>query len=434
MNKAGIYKIKSLEFDTQSGRLWLSGNPDNARCLHDNEARLLEVLIEDFHKTPGKKGYNDTVITRVWRGELPKDGSLAKSIQFLREEIDELGESGEEYIQSWPYKLRHKPEPIRKTLSESSSLDQCEGCDQELGVIADLRLDRCLIALGLRNLAWLHRRFSATMSRQDPERILTRYFFPLAEDSRNPNQRVAIMSGIDYPEDRTFSESGSLVASHYIDAFGTNRIERVEKLEDIKRDDALVLLASHQGHPKSRQYVGDPKAHSPAHRVKISAARNLGYEAELPWAIYTPEDARKIHILQTHDGERMTHKTKEHIISSLDGPALRSKAGKDGAHDVWLSDYLLITALPTDSTEQRRVISFIGLHLTGTLAAAKLLREAPPEILDTIHRKLAGYRYFQALISLEVNNAQSNRGLARPGHLTGVKVEPVTIRKIGARR
>ena len=239
------------------------------------------------------------------------------------------------------------------------------------------------------------------------------------------------MAGIDYPASPPkFSEFGSLVASHYVDAFGTGSIERVEDLERLTDDDALVLLGSHEVNPKIRQYMGDPKKHSPTHQIKGKAAKAIGYEAELPWVIFTPEDAPERHILQTRDNKPFLHTTRDHTIASLVGSPLPSVSGKDGDHDVWLKDYLLITSLPTDATEKRRVIPFIGLHLTGTLAAGNLLMEAPPAILETIHRTLGVYPYFQALIPLEVDNSLSGQGRARPGRWGNVEVAQIPIRKL----
>jgi hypothetical protein len=265
--------------------------------------------------------------------------------------------------------------------------------------------------------------------------VLSTYFFPLPNHDRDSNQRVALMTGIDDPTTRgKFSEPGSYVASRYIDAFRTGRIERVEDLENLKRNDALVLLGSHEVNPKARQYVGDPRKHSPTHQIKGAAAKAIGYEAELPWAIFTPEDAREINILQMRESKPVLHKTKDHIIHSLEGTPLRSDSGKDGDRDVWLTDYLLITALPTDATEKRRVISFIGLHLTGTLAAGKLLSDPPKEIFKTIHERLGGLQYFQALIALEVDNSLSDQGRAQPGRWIDVKVAPIPIRKLATRK
>jgi hypothetical protein len=268
--------------------------------------------------------------------------------------------------------------------------------------------------------------------------VLSWYLFPLANHGRASNDRVALMAGTDDRYDpispQKFSESGSWVASHYIDAFRTGKIERVEDLGELKHNDALVLLGSHEVNPKAREYMGDPAKHFATHQISGKAARAVGYEAELAWAIFTPEDAREVRILQTREHEPVIRKTREHIISSLEGPPLQATQGRSEDGDIWLTDYLLITALPTDATEERRVISFAGLHRTGTLAAGKLLSEAPPAILDTIHRTLGGHRYFQALISLGVDNSLSGRGKAQPGPFTDVKVKPIRITKNVAKK
>ena len=489
MNSETIYRIGKFEFQVISHRLRRPDHPNWSKKLGNYETKLLKELILNHERSTEKD--NTALTVAVW-GHCNDKANPEKPFANLHTSAHKLRaafrffEPGETYLLSGPYCLAKMPElisgpslstpaqsqessPEKKLASDvgnqielvgwhqqrsesdeeseepdgykhliptvagtmDRNLDRCDCCGQGLGVIADLRSDRCLVSSGLRNQAWTYdERLNAVLPPQDPQGILSRYFFPSFEHGRDSNQRVAIMSGFDYPQDRDFSESGSLLAYHYINTFGRSRIERVESLENIKQDDALVFLASHQGHPKSREYVGNPRAHSPNHQVKIKAARRtLGYEAELPWAIFTPEDAREIHILQRNNNKLFSHKTKEHKIHSLNGRELRSKAGKDGAHDVWLTDYLLVTALPTDGTEQRRVISFIGLHLTGTLAAVKLLREAPREILDPIHRTLAGQQYFQALISLQVDNTLSSRGLARPGRLTEVQVDGITIRK-----
>jgi hypothetical protein len=431
MTSDGIYQLGKFEFNTQT---WILKTPSDAEIgLKDSEAWLLIFFIENYGKIRNDDKYKQQIVDFVFtnRGIHVSQDRLRKLVESLR---DAFLPYGDEYIRNKPYQLHHKPKLLRE-LEPLPSLNRCKCCGHGLGVIADLRSDRSLVSSGLRNQTWTYdERLNAVLPQEDPQEILSRYFFPSFEHGRDSNQRVAIMSGFDYPQDRDFSESGSLLAYHYINTFGKKRIERVESLEDIKRDDALVFLASHQGHPKSREYIGDPRAHSPAHQVKIGAARrSLGFEAELPWAIFTPENAREIHILQTNENKLFPHKTKEHVISSLDGPMLSSNAGKQGSYDVWLTDYLLITALPTDATEQRRVISFIGLHLTGTLAATKLLREAPREILDPIHRKLAGQQYFQALISVQVDNTHSSHGLARPGRWTGVQVDRIRVRKTAKR-
>jgi len=261
--------------------------------------------------------------------------------------------------------------------------------------------------------------------------ILSWYLYPLSDWGRDSTDRVAVMAGTDDQYDpispQKFTESGRRVASHYIYTFRTGKIEPVQNLGELKDEDALVLLGSHEVNPKAREYMGDPTEHAPHHTVK-----GTGYEAELPWAIFTPWGAPEINIVQTREHQPVVRKTKEHVIHCLEGPTLQGIRGKLGDRDIWLTDYLLITALPTDATEQRRMISFAGLHRTGTLAAGKLLSEAPPSILGTIHGTLDGHQYFQALLPLGVDNTSSNRGRAEPGPFTidKVQVQPIPIKKI----
>jgi DNA-binding winged helix-turn-helix (wHTH) protein len=413
------------------------------RCLG------LEYILQ---KRGGLAHYSE-LIEAMWPKEL-RDKRDKTNVQRLLSPVEsKLEYKGHSYIQNtpqWGYRfvenrglLDKIPEPINVAPPESALLDRREFVIDGLGVIADLRYGRCLVSSALRNKGWTgedeRSRLSVEVSLRDHSLdVLSWYLFPLVNQGRDLTDRVALMAGTDDRYDpispRKFSESGSWVASHYIDAFRTGKIERIEDLGEVKRNDALVLLGSHEVNPKAREYMGDPAKHSPTHQISGKSARAVGYEVELAWAIFTPESAREVTILQTREHKPVVRKTKEHIISCLEGPPLAATPGKSGDRDVWLTDYLLITALPTDATEKRRVISFAGLHRTGTLAAGKLLSEAPQEILNTIHRQLGGHRYFQALIPLEVDNTLSEHGRAQPGLFTDVEVKPIRIKKIVAKK
>jgi transcriptional regulator with XRE-family HTH domain len=312
-------------------------------------------------------------------------------------------------------------------------------------VIAFLQPDHGVVFSGLQEIM-AHEKHPLIIA---PERkrsleLLFEYFFPLTvRDLGDPAARVALVTGIDDRYDpaspRKFSESGSWVAAQYLNVFRgvlrDHKIERVADLSGLRDDDALVLLGSQEVNPKAREYLGDPAKHTPIHRVTVRRRRGPGYKAELPWAMFTPEQAREVRIRQTREGgAAVVRHTREHMISCLDDSILRSEAGSSDGHDVWLTDYLLVTALPTDASERRRVIAFAGLHRSGTLAAGRLLSEYPSHILNQIHESLGGHRYFQALLKLDVDNTKAQDGRAQPGAFTDMKVKPIRIETIGAER
>lgn len=271
--------------------------------------------------------------------------------------------------------------------------------------------------------------------RADASRWLWRYCFPLpvesVHDLAEHSGRVALVAGVDDRYDpkgpKKFSESGRWVSHQYVDAFQTGKEEVVTEVSQIREDDALVLLASQEVNPLAREYFGEPDKHRPIHSITVGSADARHYTTDLTWAIFTPEDAPYLTILQTSEHQLTERRTQEHFISCSEGLPLRAKPGTLAGHHVWQSDYLLITALPTDETQRRRVISFAGLHRTGTIAAGGLFTHLPYEILREVEEKLSGYPYFQALVEIAVDNRRAEQGLALPGPFLGVEVRPLKI-------
>ncbi len=176
------------------------------------------------------------------------------------------------------------------------------------------------------------RRATGTLLREEASLWLQRYFFPLdrVQDLHEGAARVALVAGINDRYDPIspikFSESGNRVSARYISAFQRGIAERIEKIQgvdDLREDDALVLIGSHEVNPIAREYFGEPEKHAPVQRVTVGGPNGSHYEVDLEWAIFTPEDARDVNILQTREYTPVLRKTREHAISCSDGAILQ---------------------------------------------------------------------------------------------------------------
>lgn len=271
--------------------------------------------------------------------------------------------------------------------------------------------------------------------------VLHHYFLPLQglHQLDSDGARVCLIAGIDDRYDpispRKFSQSGMKVSSEYIDAFSESfnqQIVRVvDDLGEITDRDGLLLIASQEVNPEARKYFGEPSRHRPQHTIRPTRKGIPQYQLDLTWAIYTPQDAGDVTILQSREGvnQPVQRRTKEHLISCSSGRTISAQRGTLGGKDVWLNDYLLITAIPRDATERQLVVSLAGLHRTGTLAAGNLFSELPVDFFLELHRELGGHRYFQVLLPLEVDNSRAGEGKAAPGKFGKPQIVPLTMQK-----
>jgi len=269
--------------------------------------------------------------------------------------------------------------------------------------------------------------------------LLDYYLYPRMPE-KNPIEPavplVPPMSDRFGPLDRKWSGSGKLVASSYIDTFHLpDDPEREQPTIIVQKDDAPLLIASHLTNAAARQYFGNPDSRVPYHQIRCHDQNGEGgYEAELRWAIYSPENAPVKRKWELFQGKPMIRVEPVHKVDDLQSALAPVRFASEGDADRQIDDYLLITVLPRDSREDRRVISLAGLHKPGTLAASKLLREDRLSGLTlTMLRELSEwipeYRYYQALISVQVRHLPDRTPV--PGKLKLIAATGVDVHLFG---
>jgi hypothetical protein len=237
------------------------------------------------------------------------------------------------------------------------------------------------------------------------------------------------------PENRVFSGSGNKVAAAYAAAFSGPGSSHIVRDVDVETDDAPVLIASHLVSAPAAQYFGNPKSQRPVHKVSYTDGHG-GFKARLRWAIYTPDESRKITKLDPYQKGPDAAPTIEprlesihHIADWADQRLKQPTFVRQGKDHLQRDDYLLISVLPRDSRCDRRVVSLAGLYKPGTLAAAKLLDDLSSgptrEILKSIDERVRGAEYYQALIHLEVDHRRSE---LTPVKIRLVDAEPIDVK------
>jgi hypothetical protein len=231
------------------------------------------------------------------------------------------------------------------------------------------------------------------------------YLFPAENIPPNSVDRVVLLAeveaGVEASGTGPFCESGRRLAARYLRAFGGREIHVSENLRDVGDDDALVIFGAYKVHPRFQSYVEDQAPYRSTREINVVPDKGPGFKVRIRWGIEEKGTDRQIWHKNIFD--QRLRKMKEREFPVPDSDSIKASFANSEYRHIE-TDYLLITALPTDARESQRVVTFCGLYYTGTLATFNLLDNSSASIFTRIDAELQGARYFQVLLKVAVKH------------------------------